>query len=96
MKDNNGHDLMICLGRYEMRFLANEGPLQEFCNPEVYSDQKWTLAWFACITFPVIQLATSQNFIELFMLWRVVRHVKETTNNSKSLLSLKAFERRQK
>ncbi len=86
----NGRRLLKCLGQYEM-FYDTDGST-DFC----YGLEKWTNGWLFCRTMTMLSFATGCNLMEMFLVWKCVGTIKETTANVRTLLSLSAYNDRQR
>ncbi len=81
---------LLCLGRFNEVFDSVSGAY--FCHDLGH----WTPRWIICNSGIAFYIVLSSNVIEAFMFWRSVQLIKTQTRSVKSLLSLTAFDNRQR
>ena len=87
---NNGHDLMVCLGHYESSFFMPEGI--SLCG----NKKAWSFSKIFCELTGIAFVVTSLNVTEIFIIVQIIRSTRSSTRDVKSLLTPKAFARRQR
>ncbi len=84
-------ELLKCLGMYHVTYIS-EDTSTDMCDGSAF----WTLRGLACRVFVGILYTMSSNLLEIYLLWKSISIIKSKTKDVKQLLSLSAYQQRQR
>ena len=87
---HNAAILISCLGKYETTF--DQDTEVKICEGIEFGSLKWSF----CMGMTLIYIVTSLNIVETFLIWKIIKATRYQTMSVQDMLSMTAFQRRQK